>query len=129
MALKDMTIAVSDSFFTAYSRLPKNQQAKVMNFVNKFRLDPTSGGINYETLKNVKDRRLKSVRCEINPLLGTVQVFCVDETALPTGPNEDATVEKPPAGLFVAATRAKKTLMVTGFGEKSPCLDFVCSVC
>lgn len=117
MSLTHMTVAVSDSFFTAYARLPKNQQAKVMNFVNKFRLDPTSGGIHYETLKNVKDRRLRSVRidddyrgilckpnkenvylllwvdkhdaayqwarnrvCEINPLLGTVQVFCVDET-------------------------------------------------
>ncbi len=137
MALKHMTFAVSDSFFTAYSRLPKNQQAKVMNFVNKFRLDPTSSGINYETLKNVKDPRLRSVRidddyrgiackppkgnvylllwvdkhdaayqwaqnrvCEINPLLGTVQVFCVDETAMALGSNDDAAVEKPPAGLF-----------------------------
>lgn len=132
-----MTVAVSDSFFTAYSRLPKNQQAKVMNFVNKFRLDPTSGGINYETLKNVKDNRLRSVRidddyrgivckppkgnvylllwvdkhdaayqwaqnrvCEINPLLGTVQVFCVDETAVLPGSKGDTADEKPPAGLF-----------------------------
>jgi len=137
MALKHMTVAVSDSFFTAYSRLPKNQQAKVMNFVNKFRLDPTSSGINYETLKNVKDPRLRSVRidddyrgivckppkgnvylllwvdkhdaayqwarnrvCEINPLLGTVQVFCVDETAMSPGNNSDMPEEEPPAGLF-----------------------------
>lgn len=137
MALTHMTVAVSDSFFTAYSRLPKNQQAKVMNFVNKFRLDPTSGGINYETLKNVKDRRLRSVRidddyrgivckpskgnvylllwvdkhdaayqwarnrvCEINPLLGTVQVFCVDET-VELHSDEPAEVKKSiPVGLF-----------------------------
>lgn len=116
MALDNIIVAVSDSFFTAYSKLPKGQQAKVMNFVNKFRTDPMSGGINYETLGGIKDKNLRSVRidknyrgivykpqkgnvylllwvdshddayhwaknrvCEVNPMLGTLQVFRVDD--------------------------------------------------
>jgi len=66
MPLDNLIVAVCDSFFTAYSKLPKGQQAKVMNFVNKFRIDPTGGGINYETLGGVKDKNLKSVRIDKN---------------------------------------------------------------
>ncbi|MCP4119758.1 MAG: AAA family ATPase [Desulfobacteraceae bacterium] len=116
MAMHNITVAVSDGFFTSYSRLPKSRQAKVMSFVNKFRLDPMSSGINYETLNGVKDKNLRSVRidksyrgivykppkgnvylllwvdnheeaynwaknrvCEVNPRLGTLQVFQVSE--------------------------------------------------
>ena len=116
MSLDNLIVAVCDSFFTAYSKLPKGQQAKVMNFVNKFRIDPTGGGINYETLRGVKDKNLRSVRidknyrgivykpqkgnvylllwvdshdeayrwarnriCEVNPQLGILQVYRVDE--------------------------------------------------
>ena len=43
MSLDNLIVAVCDSFFTAYSKLPKGQQAKVMNFVNKFRIDPHGG--------------------------------------------------------------------------------------
>lgn len=66
MAMNHISVAVSDDFFTAYSRLPKGQQAKVMNFVNKFRLDPMSSGINYETLNACKDPNLRSVRIDKN---------------------------------------------------------------
>lgn len=116
MAINHITVAVSDDFFTAYSRLPKSQQTKVMNFVNKFRMDPTSSGINYETLNAFKDPNLRSVRidknyrgivykpkkgnvylllwvdnheeaykwaknrvCDVNPHLGTLQVYQVSE--------------------------------------------------
>ncbi|HKL81766.1 MAG TPA: UvrD-helicase domain-containing protein, partial [Desulfobacter sp.] len=103
----------------------------VMNFVNKFRIDPTGGGINYETLGGVKDKNLKSVRidknyrgivykpkkgnvylllwvdshdeayrwarnrvCEVNPKLGILQVYRVDEqqTQLEHKPVETATL-------------------------------------
>ncbi|MBI9088306.1 MAG: DEAD/DEAH box helicase [Desulfobacterium sp.] len=114
--MNNITVAVSDGFFTSYSRLPKSQQAKVMNFVNKFRIDPMSSGINYETLNGVKDQNLRSVRidknyrgivykpakgnvylllwvdnheeaynwaknrvCDVNPRLGTLQVYQVNE--------------------------------------------------
>jgi len=102
-----------------------------MNFVNKFRIDPTGGGINYETLGGVKDKNLKSVRidknyrgivykpkkgnvylllwvdshdeayrwarnrvCEVNPKLGILQVYRVDEqqTQLEHKPVETATL-------------------------------------
>ncbi|MGM0655689.1 MAG: UvrD-helicase domain-containing protein, partial [Thermodesulfobacteriota bacterium] len=129
MSLDNLIVAVCDSFFTAYAKLPKGQQAKVMNFVNKFRIDPTGGGINYETLGGVKDKNLKSVRidknyrgivykpekgnvylllwvdnhdeayrwarnrvCEVNPKLGILQVYRVDEqqTQLERKPVETA---------------------------------------
>lgn len=119
--MKNITVAVSDDFFTAYSRLPKSQQTKVMNFVNKFRLDPMSSGINYETLHACKDPNLRSVRidknyrgivykpkkgnvylllwvdshdeaynwaknrvCDVNPHLGTLQVYQLSEEATVT---------------------------------------------
>ena len=64
--MNHITVAVSDDFFTAYSRLPKGQQTKVMNFVNKFRIDPMSSGINYESLHACKDPNLRSVRIDKN---------------------------------------------------------------
>jgi len=116
MTMNNIIVAVSDGFFTSYSRLPRNQQGKVMNFVNKFRIDPMSTGINYETMNGVKDSNLRSVRidqnyrgivykpskgnvylllwvdnheeaynwarnrvCEVNPHLGTLQVYQVSE--------------------------------------------------
>lgn len=119
MAINDIQIAVSQEFFTAYSRIPQKQQTKVMQFVNKFRTDPTGGGINYEKIQVCKDQNLRSVRiddtyrgivlkpktgnvylllwvdhhdkaydwarnrvCEINPQLGTLQIYQVSETQI-----------------------------------------------
>lgn len=64
MAINDIQVAVSQEFFTAYSRIPQKQQAKVMQFVNKFRTDPTGSGINYEKLHQCKDQNLRSVRID-----------------------------------------------------------------
>ncbi|MCP4117878.1 MAG: AAA family ATPase [Desulfobacteraceae bacterium] len=66
MAMDNIDVAVSAGFFTSFSRLPKSQQVKVMNFVNKFRTNPRSTGINYETLSGVKDKNLRSVRIDRN---------------------------------------------------------------
>lgn len=116
MGLNNIQIAVSQEFFTAFSRIPQRQQTKVMQFVNKFRINPTGNGINYEKLNGIKDKNLKSVRiddtyrgivlkpekgnlylllwvdhhdkayewaknrvCEINPKLGTIQIYQVSE--------------------------------------------------
>lgn len=118
MAINDIQVAVSQDFFTAYSRIPQKQQAKVMQFVNKFRTDPTAGGINYEKLHQCRDQNLRSVRiddtyrgiilkpktgnvylllwvdhhdeayewaknrvCDINPQIGTLQIYQVSEEA------------------------------------------------
>ena len=54
--MKKTTIAVSSEFFTAFSKIPRKQQAKVLDFVHKFKEDPTSLGINYEKIKNAKHK-------------------------------------------------------------------------
>lgn len=57
-------VAVASDFLTAFSAIPKKQQAKVLDFVNKFRTDPTMPGINYEKIKKAKDPNLRSVRID-----------------------------------------------------------------
>ncbi len=62
--MKKFTVAVSSDFFTAFSRIPRKQQAKVLDFVNKFRENSASSGINCEKIRNAKDRNLRSVRID-----------------------------------------------------------------
>lgn len=65
MALQNMfRLAMSDDFFTSYSRLPRNTQEKVSKFINLFRQDPTAPGINYETIKNGQNKLMRSVRID-----------------------------------------------------------------
>ena len=45
-------VAISSDFLTAILNLPKTQQKKVNQFVNKFRNDPHSPGINYEKIND-----------------------------------------------------------------------------
>ena len=63
-AQKKVTVAIGDDFLTSYAKIPKNQQAKVLNFINKFRADPTRSGTNYEKLKHTHDENLHSVRID-----------------------------------------------------------------
>ena len=66
MTLKEnkIQVAVASDFLSAFSQVPKGQQAKVLTFVNKFRTNPTSSGINYEKIKEAKDQNLYSVRID-----------------------------------------------------------------
>ncbi len=57
-------LAISDEFFDAYSRLPRNAQGKVSEFINRFRQDPTRPGLNYESIRDGQDKRIKSVRVD-----------------------------------------------------------------
>jgi hypothetical protein len=57
-------LAISDEFFDAYSRLPRNAQGKVSEFINRFRQDPTRPGLNYESIQDSRDKRMKSVRVD-----------------------------------------------------------------
>jgi hypothetical protein len=56
------TIAISDDFLTAYSRIPQAQQKKVREFVTRFQENPKSAAINYESLIETKDSRVRTVR-------------------------------------------------------------------
>jgi superfamily I DNA/RNA helicase/mRNA-degrading endonuclease RelE of RelBE toxin-antitoxin system len=57
-------LAISDDFLFSFSRIPRNQQTKVLEFVNKFRSDPTLPGINYEKIQGARDPNLRSVRID-----------------------------------------------------------------
>jgi superfamily I DNA/RNA helicase len=57
-------LAISDDFFDAYSQLNRKAQNKVSEFINRFRQDPTRPGLNYESIRNGRDKRLKSVRVD-----------------------------------------------------------------
>lgn len=61
---ENVKIAISSDFLTAFARLPRSIQGKVTEFVNKFRNDPNSPGINYEKLANGADRKIYSVRID-----------------------------------------------------------------
>lgn len=57
-------VAISSDFLTAFARLPRNIQGKVTVFLNKFRIDPLSPGINYEKLNKGIDKKIYSVRID-----------------------------------------------------------------
>lgn len=57
-------VAISDGFLTAFAALPKQIQGKTMEFVNKFKNNPLSPGINLEPIKGAADKKLMSVRVD-----------------------------------------------------------------
>lgn len=57
-------VAISSDFLTAFARLPRTIQGKVTEFINKFRNDPNSPGINYEKLSKGVDKKIYSVRID-----------------------------------------------------------------
>lgn len=57
-------VAISSDFLTAFAKLPRGIQGKVTEFINKFRNDPLSSGINYEKLSKGIDKKICSVRID-----------------------------------------------------------------
>lgn len=60
----NIKVAISSDFLTAFARLPRQVQGKVTEFVNKFRNNPLSPGINYEKLSKGIDKKIYSVRID-----------------------------------------------------------------
>lgn len=60
----NVKVAISSDFLTAFARLPRQVQGKVTEFVNKFRNNPMSPGINYEKLNSGIDKKIFSVRID-----------------------------------------------------------------
>lgn len=58
-----VTVAISSDFLDSFSKLPRRVQAKTSAFVNKFKNDPRSSGINYEKI-NAADKNICSVRID-----------------------------------------------------------------
>ena len=61
---QSVKVAISSDFLTAFARLPRQVQGKVTEFVNKFRNNPMSPGINYEKLNAGMDKKIYSVRID-----------------------------------------------------------------
>lgn len=61
---ESVKVAISSDFLTAFARLPRQVQGKVTEFVNKFRNNPLSPGINYEKLNTGIDKKIYSVRID-----------------------------------------------------------------
>ncbi|MFH0946925.1 MAG: UvrD-helicase domain-containing protein, partial [Planctomycetota bacterium] len=57
-------VAIARTFMESYSRLPRKVQKKVREFTEKFRLDPTSSGINFERIEGARDQKVRSVRID-----------------------------------------------------------------
>jgi mRNA-degrading endonuclease RelE of RelBE toxin-antitoxin system len=55
---------IHDSFFDAFSVLPKKIQKKTREFMKKFKEDPNSSAINYEKINTFKDQSLRTVRVD-----------------------------------------------------------------
>ncbi len=60
----NVKVAISSDFMTAFSRLPRQVQGKVTEFLNKFRNDPTSPGLHYEKLSHGMDKKIYSARVD-----------------------------------------------------------------
>lgn len=60
----NVKVAISSDFLTTFARLPRQVQGKVTEFVNKFRNNPMSPGINYEKLNSGIDKKIFSVRID-----------------------------------------------------------------
>ena len=63
-ALKNPVVAISSEFMNAFAAVPKKMQNKVLEFITKFRANPTAASINYEKIIQFKDQSLRSVRID-----------------------------------------------------------------
>jgi superfamily I DNA/RNA helicase len=57
-------VALAQDFLSNLSKLPSSIQSKVLKWALRFQSDPTSNGINYETIKGARDNNLRSVRID-----------------------------------------------------------------
>ena len=62
--LKNPIVAISSEFMNAFAAVPKKMQSKVLEFITKFRANPTASSINYEKIAEFKDQSLRSVRID-----------------------------------------------------------------
>ena len=57
-------VALAQDFLANLATLSSAVQGKVLNWALRFQSDPTSNGINYERIKQARDKNLKSVRID-----------------------------------------------------------------
>ena len=57
-------VALSSDVLSCLARLPQGVQPKVAKFVTQFQADPTRSGINYEKIRDARDKRMRSIRID-----------------------------------------------------------------
>lgn len=57
-------VAISADFLKAYSKVSKDRQTRVRNFIEKFKANPTASGLNYEKIANAADPNIRSLRVD-----------------------------------------------------------------
>ncbi|MCP4688919.1 MAG: UvrD-helicase domain-containing protein, partial [Desulfobacterales bacterium] len=62
--MKGIKVAIASDFLTSFAKIPASRRNKVLQFVNKFRANPTSPKINYEKIVGAKDKNMRSVRID-----------------------------------------------------------------
>ena len=62
--MAEYTVAISSEFFTAFSKLPKAKQNRVMEFVSKFSSNPMLPGLNLEKINGAADAKMYSARID-----------------------------------------------------------------
>lgn len=62
--MRNLKIAITQEFFTAFASIPRAQQKKVNHFVSKFRNNPLASGINYEKINDAANDQYRSVRID-----------------------------------------------------------------
>ena len=60
------TVAIASDFLTCLTEISKREQTKIIEFINRFRADPSSKGINLEPINGAKDPDLRSIRINDN---------------------------------------------------------------
>lgn len=60
----NIDIAITKSYLTALSQVPKSIQKKANNLFEKFKLNPTAASINYESIINMKDDKVRIIRVD-----------------------------------------------------------------
>jgi superfamily I DNA/RNA helicase len=60
----NLKVALAQDFLANLPRLPSSVQSRVLKWALKFQGDPTSPGINYETIKGARDKNLRSIRID-----------------------------------------------------------------
>ncbi|MBW1895603.1 MAG: DEAD/DEAH box helicase [Deltaproteobacteria bacterium] len=59
---KKIKVGISADFLKSYSKISKDKQTRVREFIEKFKGNPTSPGLNYEKVNNATDPNIRSVR-------------------------------------------------------------------
>lgn len=60
----NLKVALAQDFLANLAKLPSAVQSRVLKWALKFQSDPTSPGINYETIKGARDKNLRSIRID-----------------------------------------------------------------